>query len=99
MITYVEEPPADVGQVAEGQLRAENIEPPVLARELLKFAGGEYVTGQIISLVVQSAANNPDLATQYDLDQLYYSLGQLEKSEVPGIVNVPVTVYAIRKHR
>lgn len=92
MIRYAAHPNPNWHEIAGGYLRAQG-NNPVVARLLLQIPQGEYVTREIASRLALATMANPNLHQVYDLDNLYYTLGEPEVEADFGTYRVPVRVY------
>jgi hypothetical protein len=93
LIHFVQQQPQNSTEVGGGYLRVTNVNNPTVARLVLTIPQGEYIMREIISRVVLWKLAHPELAQLYDLDEIFYTLGEPQTEADFGTYLVPVRVY------
>lgn len=100
MIKYVIEAPPNSKEISNGFLRAKTPNGAT-ARLLLSMPQGEFVSREIVSRLVLFKMSNPEIVNYYDLETVYYSLGEPEPEPTGdfGTFRVPLKVYLLKKRQ
>lgn len=94
MIKFVPAREPNTTLVVESTLHAKGFNNPVIAKELLKISGGQYITQEIVSRVILARMANPQLENTCDLNDISYTLGEPRDGADFGSYEIPVAIYA-----
>lgn len=97
LLKYADTPPPTSVEFSNGVFRAAPIEPPIVARELLKIPGSEYIVREVSGHLALFQVANPERADAYDWSTIWYTLGQPEVDLDTRYITVPFKLYALPK--
>ena len=95
MIKFVREAPQNSLEINAGFLRA-RANSGIVAKQLLQFSQGEFITREVISRLVVYLRAHPEVERHYNTDKIFYSLGEPRTESDFGTYMVPITIYLQR---